>query len=1540
MSLERREFKDEYVLEEAFSDFFENIFFCRKKDHDGHLSAERFPVKVFDQRKRAMRDMKIVPWNGCSAARHSNILAVCDHFGEEVNGTFYLVSWIYTLQCIRISFRSCAFQVFESASGGTLFDHFVEVFGNRPMPEKGLQLVARQLLRGLSHAHLDDTVLDFNLENILLKNVVTLDDWKEAQDNVDAAIQLKIVGFRSGIKAKAICSDDIFTCGQVLCFLANGIGMPLVSLVPPTLAGYSPAFQDMIFRLLDPDPETRITARDALLHPWVVGDCAWTDSLALNSIEYFPFEERKLRILSDFGLPEVINLGQYSWHEDGDTYVHDFQPLTAAELRKLIEKLYTHRNVKVLALGGNEMGNELMLELAVPLKMLSALEYLYLWGNNIGSEGLAAVSESIRGLVSLKTLWLQSNNADVGSVCRLVPCLLNLTRLSVLHLDFPPFSCIRDEAWKQLNLATPPDEIRTDWIRLLEFLRVGQCVHVHELRLMLIGDGEVGKTSLQNAFQSPGRKAAPISKQQRTAGIDISELQFASANGPTLTCQVCDFAGQEIYYFSHTMHFTRRCLYVLVWTAHKFSESGAPQALSIADIMGPLKRWLHLLAANVPESNILVVGSHCQVEREGFCAMQTLVEEQLKQELDRLRFIAVAESVATRQLLQWQLDKEQILYDEIKAELSASSLQLSAPLQMLENVTAFVHQLDAFKPALKRGLRRRARLLLTTMLQSAKTKARLCRLHAVYDGSVPCTDIPVAQLKLVHGRSFAVDSIAGVGITELLAAIEATCRDRHALPFMGEQVPVSWIQVMAALDRDEVKDRIGDGVLPLKEAAGKVHFAIDSKLEVDSVQKCLEFWSLLGRVFVYEGHFLRDPRRIIDLLKPLIHHNVVELGYRKEFLVNPTDVSCDRLLEQMHKHAVLDHRLLPHLKVWSTSSTQTHKSMLQFFKESFMISDMRSDERGICGAGAEPTLSLVTARLFDHCDVDRQQEVYAHVDKITHHALFHALYALPSVHVGIIAELMATIKALQPLIAFVVKCTQNSVYIQLGPSQCAISARSLGDVFASKLGSIKDELRLDVFAHALIISSNDDGLFAFSARCVDAMMQSGSFGAMHQCWLPYRSSAADTDWRPKREDWLEVNSPENPKSLSEILSANSSDLVIAKPARLRLKDIFPRKPRLFMSHAYAGDGTGECCQRIKDKLQELLLCTVWFDKAEMGWTDSFIDQMKHGMANASVFVICLSPLYLTRPNCLRELMWAMRLCCADKCKKLCVLPMHPSVSFAGCKAIIDLAAAGCAAQVILPADDRSKEEPTQLKQLKAHKLSDVAVELLQRLTGSENVGMIADWLKLQPWLSDTAGENWEETSQPWHGPCEGKSVDMTQLIQALALDVQSSVLVARPPAPWSAFTDVEDHVLRSFPPSQDYQAPPDTALLMRAFPQLLRNFSEAEAVKLMLLGLRDSQVMDCAKYGLTKTSSVAESRLNPVDPVFRMAADMSGCFSSARTLIRASQPDDFDESKPVPHNSNVFAETRSFISFRNAAVSAAALAVLMCAISFFKRRLK
>ncbi len=1066
-----------------------------------------------------------------------------------------------------------------------------------------------------------------------------------------------------------------------------------------------------------------------------------------------------------------------------------------------------------------------------------------------------------------------------------------------MNIENEPASCVGCDAWRQEGLDVPPDEVvREGWTAVLQFLRAGPTVAVHELRIMLIGDGEVGKTSLQRAFEAETKKAERIGKRERTVGIVFNELRFESGDKPTITCQVCDFAGQEIYYFSHTMHFTRRCLYVLMWTPHKFSESGAAQELALDDIVSPMKQWLQLLATNVPEANVLLVGTHCRVQPDKFEAMRVLVERQVLAELQRLRIVANAESASTREVFRRQLASSQKLLDQITSDMSFSQMQLTVPLLNLADVDAFVKQLRQARPVAKRGLMQKAKLLLQTVTELTRTQERICRLHGVYDGSFPQASAPLAYLNLVNERSFAVDSVDGFGVLELLEVTEVTCRDTQALPFMGEAVPQSWLQVVHALH--QAQDSIGDCVMPLPEALSKVHAALRSRPEAEvklarcldskSLQCSLEFWSLLGKVFVHDGHFLRHPRLVIDLLRPLVHHDVLSPslhkdGFRQQCLASPLDISSDKFLLQLHKDAVLDHRLLPHLAAWRLSSSSAHASMLKFFEAAFMISTLRSSVSGESGVSAGPQLSLVTARLFDCSDMDRYRDIKAVANDIAAHATFHALYVLPSPHIGFIAHMMAVVQDLQPKkIKLVISFIRNHVCIQRGSSCCAVSMRSLSDVFASHLCSIRGELSPGRFSHSLVISSNDDGLFAFAARCVDSIMRSGRFGAHYQCWLPYRSSAANCGWRPRKEDWAELSSSENQKCLSEVLSANASDVVIPS-LNLRLRDVLPRRPRIFMSHTYSGDGTGECCQRIKTGLQERLLCTVWFDRAEMGWTDAFIDEMKRGMANASAFVICLSPLYLTRPNCLRELMWAMDICAADKTKKLCVLPMHPSVSFAGCRSIVELAAAGCAAQIILPADDRCKQVPTRLQQLKAHKLSAMAMQLLQRLTGPENVGINAEWLKLQPWTSDAENENWEETSQLWVGPCEGECVDLQQLLDGLCVDLQSVLTVECASYPVSTMVNLRDNELQSLPPSQDYHTPSDTMVLRSAFPQILINFSEAEAVRLILLGLRDSVAVGCIVHGVQKDSAASASQLNPVDAVSRMAAEMSGVdFSRAR----------------------------------------------------------
>jgi hypothetical protein len=178
----------------------------------------------------------------------------------------------------------------------------------------------------------------------------------------------------------------------------------------------------------------------------------------------------------------------------------------------------------------------------------------------------------------------------------------------------------------------------------------------------------------------------------------------------------------------------------------------------------------------------------------------------------------------------------------------------------------------------------------------------------------------------------------------------------------------------------------------------------------------------------------------------------------------------------------------------------------------------------------------------------------------------------------------------------------------------------------------------------------------------------------------------------------------------------------------------------------------------------------------------------------------------------------------------------------------------------------------------------VAIQLLRRLVGPENVNLNLDWLALQPWMSNAEGENWEKTSGLWAGVCEGKpAVELRQLMDGLCVDVQGAVQAACTAAPTSAFAYVIEHDLQSLPPSQVPLTPPDTAL---------QHFDDADAVKLMLLGLRDvgaNGAVDCIEHGVKRASAAAASGRNPVDPVFCMAADMSRVDFTATSARRRSR---------------------------------------------------
>jgi hypothetical protein len=108
-----------------------------------------------------------------------------------------------------------------------------------------------------------------------------------------------------------------------------------------------------------------------------------------------------------------------------------------------------------------------------------------------------------------------------------------------------------------VSLKTPPIEIirrgHTQTMAFLQRLSSGSTA-CKRTKLMLVGLGGAGKTSLVRSFLQSHSETAP----EVTDGIDIVKWRVPiQATNETLEFSVWDFAGQSVYYHTHQVRTAR-----------------------------------------------------------------------------------------------------------------------------------------------------------------------------------------------------------------------------------------------------------------------------------------------------------------------------------------------------------------------------------------------------------------------------------------------------------------------------------------------------------------------------------------------------------------------------------------------------------------------------------------------------------------------------------------------------------------------------------------------------------------------------------------------------------------------------------------------------------------------------------------------------------------------------------------------------------------------------------------------------------------------
>ena len=196
-----------------------------------------------------------------------------------------------------------------------------------------------------------------------------------------------------------------------------------------------------------------------------------------------------------------------------------------------------------------------------PLGQLTQLKWLSIEGNQ-----LTTLPEWLRQLDGLTGLFLHGNEA----------------------LDLPPevLGPSFDEAVERDVQPAKPAEILEYYFRV----RAGKRP-LNEAKLILVGHGGVGKTSLVNRLLH-----GKFDKhEEKTEGIQITEWPLVLNKDERVRLNVWDFGGQEIMHSTHQFFLTQRSLYLLVLNGRGGHEDADAEY------------WLRLIESFGSDSPVIVV---------------------------------------------------------------------------------------------------------------------------------------------------------------------------------------------------------------------------------------------------------------------------------------------------------------------------------------------------------------------------------------------------------------------------------------------------------------------------------------------------------------------------------------------------------------------------------------------------------------------------------------------------------------------------------------------------------------------------------------------------------------------------------------------------------------------------------------------------------------------------------------------------------------------------------------------------------------------
>lgn len=125
------------------------------------------------------------------------------------------------------------------------------------------------------------------------------------------------------------------------------------------------------------------------------------------------------------------------------------------------------------------------------------------------------------------------------------------------------------------NITNPPIEIVKQGNEAIQryFRRIKEegFDYIYEAKLILVGEGSSGKTSLKRRLLD--EKAPLPESDKRTRGIEVVDFIFHKENNANQIAHIWDFGGQDVYYPVHRFFITENSVFVLLASTRQTSHN-------------------------------------------------------------------------------------------------------------------------------------------------------------------------------------------------------------------------------------------------------------------------------------------------------------------------------------------------------------------------------------------------------------------------------------------------------------------------------------------------------------------------------------------------------------------------------------------------------------------------------------------------------------------------------------------------------------------------------------------------------------------------------------------------------------------------------------------------------------------------------------------------------------------------------------------------------------------------------------------------------